>query len=69
MRIAADFLGFDALSFALKGGEDYELLFTAPALRRVDASCIGEVTEKGMVMVDSFDQERPVRADGYRHFG
>jgi thiamine-monophosphate kinase len=69
MRKAADFLGFDALSFALKGGEDYELLFTAPALRRVDASCIGEVTEKGMVMVDSFDQERPVRADGYRHFG
>jgi thiamine-monophosphate kinase len=69
MKKAADFLGFDALSFALKGGEDYELLFTAPALRKVDATCIGEVTEKGIVMVDSIGEENPVSPEGYRHFG
>lgn len=67
-RAASAHMGLDPLRLAASGGEDYELLFTAPSPRRA-AICIGEVTEKGMVMVDASGRERPARPEGYTHFG
>ena len=68
-RVAAAHMGLDPLRLAASGGEDYELLFTAPSLRSANAIWIGEVTEKGMVMVDALGRERTARPEGYTHFG
>lgn len=68
MKKAAYALGFDPYALATSGGEDYELLFTAPASRKVDAVCIGEVTTSGRVVVNEDGSERTFSAEGYRHW-
>jgi thiamine-monophosphate kinase len=68
-RAAASYMGLDPMRLAVSGGEDYELLFTALPPRRAKAICIGEVTEKGMVIVDTLGQKRTARPEGYTHFG
>ncbi|WP_298609414.1 thiamine-phosphate kinase [uncultured Thiothrix sp.] len=66
-----------ALSFALTGGDDYELLFTAPKsfLAEIEnyqstsplaLSCIGEITSK--IAELSIDYELVNLPDGYNHF-
>lgn len=68
--------GGGALHFALHGGDDYELLFTAPRTARVPAKIagvrvtrIGEVIQKkGMWLVDSHGQQKPLAARGWQHF-
>ncbi len=68
--------GGGALHFALHGGDDYELLFTAPRSARVPAKIagvrvtrIGEmVKKKGMWLVDSHGQQKPLQARGWQHF-
>lgn len=70
--------------FALNGGEDYELLFTAPAETLDQArgmvsratgtpvTVIGELTAANVgtvMLVDAAGGERPVEAGGYDHFG
>lgn len=80
MKQAAERLNLDPLYFALSGGEDYELLFTAPShapipsLLMKDAgsvkiTCIGEIIEKDRVVVDKHGREHELKASGYEHFG
>jgi thiamine-monophosphate kinase len=68
MRKVASCLGLSPLTLALSGGEDYELLFTAPPGKKVRALCIGDITESKRVIVDSAGKERPFSAEGYQHF-
>jgi len=68
MRTAASCLGLSPLTLALSGGEDYELLFTAPPGKKVKASHIGDITESKRVIIDSTGKERPFSAGGYQHF-
>ena len=66
-----------SLHFALHGGEDYELLFTAPAKRRVPqkiagvrVTAIGEITADArhrLFLTDSHGQRKPLIARGWQH--
>ena len=73
----------DRLNLALRGGEDYELLFTAPqtifqelrdAAREIGASltAIGEILpaddEQPSLLLQTPTGERPIRAGAYDHF-
>ncbi|MBZ0156463.1 MAG: thiamine-phosphate kinase [Alphaproteobacteria bacterium] len=69
LRYAAEIMGLDPLVPATSGGEDYELLFTAPADSVPGAFCIGEVTGGERVVVDRDGREMPLRGEGYQHFG
>lgn len=64
---------------ALAGGDDYELLFTAPAARRaavlaagrkagVPLATIGRITQAGLVLRDAAGAPIEVAARGYDHF-
>jgi thiamine-monophosphate kinase len=68
LKKTAACFGIDPMVFALTGGEDYELLFTAKQSKRVRATCIGEITESQRVIVNTSAKERPLLANGYRHF-
>jgi len=69
-----------AVRYALHGGEDYELLFTARPSRRkkiavlqeeagVSITTIGKVTaERGAVLVDEKGVGKVLRPSGYEHF-
>jgi len=65
-----------SLHYALHGGEDYELLFTAAGLRPVPAKIagvrvarIGEIIRgRGMWLVDSHGQRKPLAPRGWEHF-
>ncbi len=73
----------DPLTFALDGGEDYELLFTAPVskaakiLGRIAVSTgvrvtpIGRIVsaQKGIRFIDEKGRRRPLKAKGFDHFG
>ena len=63
------------LKFALHGGEDYELLFTAPERRRVPNKIAGvPVTEIGRICLDaglyliSDSQRTELKPEGWQHF-
>jgi len=67
--------GPDGLQLALNGGDDYELLFTAPARRRVPeeiagvpVSRIGEITRSASVVLVEGNRERPLSPGGWQHF-
>jgi thiamine-monophosphate kinase len=76
---SAGIAGDDALSLALDGGEDFELLFTVSARdarrlpREVGGVCvtrIGEVTaERGKVTLVRNGRARLLRPGGFEHFG
>jgi thiamine-monophosphate kinase len=68
LRKAADYLKTDPFRFVFGGGEDYELLFTASSGSRVDACCIGEITESGMTVVDERGKTKSISVEGYEHF-
>jgi len=65
-----------SLHYALHGGEDYELLFTAPGSRPVPSKIAGvRVTRVGeiirgrdMWLVDSHGQRKPLPPRGWEHF-
>ena len=69
-------LGQAALQDALHGGDDYELLFTAPRrtfipsrLGGVGITRIGEITRKGpIVIIDGTGNRRKLRPGGWEHF-
>ena len=65
---ASDYLGLSPLDLACGGGEDYELLFTAPTDKKVDAFCIGEIIKAGMFLVDKNGRKRKAPIKGYQHF-
>jgi thiamine-monophosphate kinase len=66
---AADVLGLDAMGLALKGGEDYELMFTGRAMTGRAVSRVGDVTKGDkLVLVSPEGDETEMGATGYRHF-
>jgi len=80
-RAVANHFGEDALTWALSGGEDYELLVTCPpdaaagladAVRRATGApltAIGEITkERKVVLLDAAGRPRPW-PPGFDHFG
>jgi thiamine-monophosphate kinase len=69
LKKAASYLGISPLTLSLSGGEDYELLFTAPPRKKVKAIYIGDIVESKRVIVDTFGKEKRFSAEGYRHFG
>jgi thiamine-monophosphate kinase len=66
-----------ALELALNGGEDYELLFTAPAAVRMPRSvagvritCIGRlVSGKAISLIDWDGRRQALKPGGWEHFG
>ena len=73
-RLAA---GADGLDRALHGGEDYELLFTAPPVARVPRRIAGVALtrigvvmakRKGIVLVQADGVKIPLAAGGWEHF-
>ncbi|MCC6346017.1 MAG: thiamine-phosphate kinase [Nitrospirales bacterium] len=69
LHYAAEVMELDPFVLAASGGEDYELLFTAPAGSVPGAFCVGEVTAGERVVVDGDGREMPLRGEGYQHFG
>ncbi|MGH9602125.1 MAG: thiamine-phosphate kinase [Terriglobales bacterium] len=68
--------GTSTLHFALHGGEDYELLFTAPGARTLPSKIagvrvtrIGEIIRgRGMWLTDSHGQRKALGPRGWEHF-
>ena len=64
------------LDFALHGGEDYELLFTARPARRVPShisgvpiTCIGEITRRKQIsLINKAGARSPLEPGGWQHF-
>jgi thiamine-monophosphate kinase len=69
LRKVASCLNISPIKLALSGGEDYELLFTAPANKKIKAKCIGEIVKLQRVLVDISGREKQFSAEGYQHFG
>lgn len=71
----AEELQIGALTMALNGGEDYELLFTISQkdfdtlLKQRDARVIGYITDasEGLHIIDSHQQLHPIEFTGYQH--
>jgi thiamine-monophosphate kinase len=68
IRSAAEKLGIDPLQFALTGGEDYALLYTAPQNRKTSDYQIGEITKKGRYIVNTDGKKIVFKQSGYEHF-
>ena len=68
LAASAEKTGKYPLEFALKGGEDYALLFTAPKNIRTRAFRIGEITRTGRYIIDADGNKTPFKAEGYEHF-
>lgn len=64
----AGLLNADPLGFALKGGEDYALLFTSPRDIYTGAYRIGEIVRTGRWIVDEKGKRKKFRPEGYEHF-
>ena len=71
-RECAAQLGCDALSLALYGGEDYQLLFTADrdtlASRSLAWTVIGEVVPGAGVFLREKTGLSPLKTTGFDHF-
>jgi len=69
MRTASSLLGLDAMKLACSGGEDYELLFTAQANKKINAIYIGDIVKSGRKIIDKNGREKKFSPSGYQHFG
>ncbi len=79
-RAVAEEFGDSTLDYALHGGEDFELLFTAPATCEVaqrfqerfelPCTCVGEIVSaaEGLTLQTRSGKRVPLRAQGYEHF-
>jgi thiamine-monophosphate kinase len=69
---ASHALGLDALALATGGGEDYQLLYTAPmgatAPQEAGGTFIGEVLKKGLYLLKKDGSMKEFKALGYTHF-
>ncbi|NOZ69179.1 MAG: thiamine-phosphate kinase [Deferribacteres bacterium] len=61
-------MNIDPVELALRGGEDYALLFTAPPGIRTRAFRIGEITGKGRFIIDEKGRKAVFKSEGYEHF-
>jgi thiamine-monophosphate kinase len=68
LKDAASSLGLSPVTLAISGGEDYELLFTAPPKKKVDAACIGEIVRSGITVIDGQGKRMNISKRGYQHF-
>jgi len=64
----AKILGTDPVKFALKGGEDYALLFTAPPDIKTTATKIGEIITRERFIIDEKGRKIKFKSEGYEHF-
>jgi len=69
LKKVASCLGISPIRLALSGGEDYELLFTAPRDKRVKAIYIGDIAESERVIINTSGKKKTFSAEGYQHFG
>lgn len=69
LKKAASYLGISPIKLALSGGEDYELLFTAPPDKKVRGICIGEIIKSDRVIIDRTGKETNFTPEGFQHFG
>jgi thiamine-monophosphate kinase len=68
--------GKSGVGYALAGGEDYEILFTAPPARlarlralRIEVTQIGRITrERGIRLIDEQGRRSLLEPSGYDHF-
>jgi len=79
-RAVAEALGQEPLEWALHAGEDYELIFTAPADKAeklaalvkdetaTPVTIIGEIVEEGMSLVLPSGESLPLEPRGWDHF-
>jgi thiamine-monophosphate kinase len=68
LRTAAGHLKVSPLDMAMGGGEDYQLLFTAPEKADIDAVCIGTMDGRGLRAIDEGGRTRNLEIRGYQHF-
>lgn len=68
LREAAAWLKIDPYDFAFGGGEDYELIFTAPKHKKVPAFCVGEIVQSGIEVLDGRGKKCKVPVMGFQHF-
>ena len=68
LQKASEYFGVSPLDLACSGGEDYELLFTAPASKKINACCIGEAIKTGIFFIDEKGHKRKASLKGYQHF-
>lgn len=68
LKQVASRLGLSPMKLAFSGGEDYELLFTAPPQKRVRAIHIGEIVKRGRFIIDRSGGRKPFSPKGYQHF-
>jgi thiamine-monophosphate kinase len=64
----AKILRTDPVKFAVNGGEDYVLLFTAPSAIKTTAFKIGEIVKSGRIVIDENGRKRKFKPEGYEHF-
>ncbi len=85
LKYACKLLNLNPYKLATSGGEDYELLFTAPdgiypfkdvvstpansSSKQLSITCIGEIIPNARVVIALDGTELPLRAEGYQHFG
>ena len=68
LTLIAKKFGVDPIELALKGGEDYCLLFTAPSGIKTDAFKIGEIVKKDRFIIDEKGRKKTFKPEGYEHF-
>ncbi|MDI6890333.1 MAG: thiamine-phosphate kinase [Thermodesulfovibrionales bacterium] len=68
LKKTASYLGIPPIKLALSGGEDYELLFTTPAEKKVKAIYIGDITESEKIIIHTLGRKKTFSAEGYQHF-
>lgn len=68
LKKTANFLGLSPLKLAMTGGEDYELLFTAPPDKKVKAIYIGDIVKSEKVIIDKYGFKKEFKPEGYQHF-
>ena len=68
VRRAGEVLGEDPLDWALFGGEDFELLYTAPEEERMPGYEVGVITEEEDVYIERGGTREPLTRWGYDHF-
>jgi len=61
-------LKIDPFDLALKGGEDYALLFTAPVGLKTRACRIGEIIGRGRFLIGENGKKSVMKPEGYEHF-